>query len=177
RTAKWVDEHSGNGDGIVEPAELDKAFAGFIGGGGLVAIQLDQVDGQTKPRVLWTYRKLVPNIASILVYRDVLFFINQGGILTSMDPATGEIHKRARLKHGSGYYASPVAAEGRIYLLDVEGKVAVVSAEPEWDLLSASDLGENCHATPAIANGRLYVRTAKTLYCFGKTESKPTGTP
>src|SRR4029077_2851092 len=60
RTAKWVDERSGNGDGIVEPAELERAFSSFVGGGGLVAIELDQVDGQTKPRVLWTYRKLVP---------------------------------------------------------------------------------------------------------------------
>jgi outer membrane protein assembly factor BamB len=104
------------------------------------------------------------------LYRDVLFFINQGGILTSMDPATGEIIKRARLNHGSGYYASPVAAEGRIYLVDTDGKLAVVSAEPEWNVLSTSDLGENCHATPAIANGRIYVRTGKTLYCFGKQE-------
>lgn len=175
RTAKRVDESSGNGDGIIEPAELDKAFSGFIGGGGLIAIQLDQVDGQTKPRVLWTYRKAVPNIASVLVYRDVLFFINQGGILTSMDPATGEIIKRARLKHGSGYYASPVAADGRIYLIDVEGKLSVVSAEPEWNLLSTSDFGENCHATPAIASGRIYLRTVKSLYCFGKNDDKAAG--
>jgi outer membrane protein assembly factor BamB len=170
RAAKRVDERSGNGDGIVEPAELEKAFAGFVGGGGLVAIQLDKVDGQTKPRALWSYRKLVPHIASVLLYRDVLFFINQGGILTSMDPATGEIIKRARLNHGSGYYASPVAAEGRIYLIDVEGKLAVVSAEPEWSVLFTSDLGEACHATPAIASGRVYVRTQKTLYCFGEGE-------
>lgn len=170
RTAKLVDERSGNGDGIVEPAELERAFAGFVGGGGLVAIELDTVDGAIRPRVLWTYRKLVPNIASILLYRDILFFINQGGILTSMDPASGEIIKRARLNHGSGYYASPVAAEGRIYLIDTDGKLAVVSAEAEWNVLHTSDFGESCHATPAIAGGRIYVRTGKTLYCFGKQE-------
>jgi len=177
RAAKLVDERSGNGDGIVERAELDRAFAGFVGGGGLVAIQLDQVDGQTKPRVLWTYRKLVPNIASVLLYRDVLFFVNQGGILTSMDPATGKIIKQARLGHGSGYYASPVASEGRIYLIDVDGKLAVVSAEPEWNPLFTSDFGESCRATPAIANGRIYVRTEKTVYCFGRKDDKPTGMP
>jgi len=170
RTAKLVDERSGNGDGVVDPAELEKAFAGFVGGGGLVAIQLDQVDGQTTPRVLWTYRKLVPNIASILLYRNVLFFINQGGILTSMDPGSGDVIKRARLNHGSGYYASPVAAEGRIYLIDTDGKLAVVSAEAEWNVLHTSDFSESCHATPAIAAGRIYVRTGKSLYCFGKAQ-------
>jgi hypothetical protein len=45
-----------------------------------------------------------------------------------------------------------------------------VSAEPEWNVLFTSDLGEACHATPAIASGRVYVRTQKTLYCFGQGE-------
>jgi outer membrane protein assembly factor BamB len=168
RTARRVDEHSGNSDGVVEPAELEKAFAGFVGGGGLVAIELDTDGGQTKPRVLWTYRRLVPHIASLLLYGESLFFINEGGILTSLDPETGKISKQARLGHGSGYYASPVAAEGRIYLIDVDGKLAVVSAEPQWKVLFTSDFGESCRSTPAIAHGRIYVRTETKLYCFGK---------
>lgn len=170
RVAKRVDERWGNGDGIVEADELEKAFQSFIGGGGLVAIQLESTAGVTKPRILWTYRKVVPPIASVLHYRNVLFFINQGGILTSMNPETGEILKRARLGHGSGYYASPVAADGKLYLVDTDGQLAVVSAEAEWKVLSTGSLGESCHATPAIANRCIYIRSQQSLYCFGQAE-------
>ena len=58
--------------------------------------------------------------------------------------------------------------KSRIYLIDTDGKLAVVSAEAEWNVLHTSDFSEGCHATPAIAAGRIYVRTGKTLYCFGK---------
>jgi outer membrane protein assembly factor BamB len=168
RVARRVDERWGNGDGVVEAAELEMAFQGFVGGGGLVAIELDAAAGATKPRVLWSYRKQVPHIASLLLYNDILYFVNQGGILTSMDPASGEVLKRARVGHGSAYYASPVAADGKLYLIDAEGKLAVVSAEADWKVVATGDLGESCLATPAIVDGRIYVRTQRKLYCFGK---------
>jgi hypothetical protein len=122
--------------------------------------------------VKWTYKKSVPQIPSLLVYDDVLFFISDGGILTSVDPESGEILKRGRLNHGSKYYASPVAAGGRLMVVDTEGKVAVVSAKAEWEVLGTSDLGEKCYATPAIAGGFVFVRSEKSLFCFGGTKAE-----
>ena len=65
------------------------------------------------------------------------------------------------------YYASPVAGDGKIYLASLDGKVTVLRASADWEVLSTADLGEQLIATPAIADGRVYVRTEETLYCFG----------
>ena len=57
--------------------------------------------------------------------------------------------------------------DGKLFLVSKDGKVSVVKAKPQWELLSSSDLGETTRATPAIAEGRVYIRTEKTIYCFG----------
>jgi len=69
-----------------------------------------------------------------------------------------------------GYSASPVAAEGRIFVVSEEGKITVLRAGRDWDVMSVNDLGEGAFATPALSAGRIYVRTYEALYCFG---SKP----
>jgi len=77
--------------------------------------------------------------------------------------------KQARLQGAAGeYYASPVAADGKIYTVSEEGKVVVIQAGAEWQILQVNDLGDGCKGTPAIADGRLYIRTYRTLYCFAK---------
>ena len=68
------------------------------------------------------------------------------------------------------YYASPVAADGKVYMASMLGKITVLTAAGEWEILTTSDLGEDIFATPAIADSRMYVRTSATLYCFGKSD-------
>lgn len=167
RIAKLVDTSFGNSDGKINAAEMDKAFESFVSGGGLAAIELDESGPETKATVKWNYRKSVPQIPSMLAYDGVLFMIQDGGILTSLNAATGEVLKRARVGSGAKYYASPIAAEGRILLLDTEGKAAVVSAEAEWQTHRTTDLKDRCFATPALAAGKVFVRGAGHLYCFG----------
>ena len=65
------------------------------------------------------------------------------------------------------YYASPVAADGKIYFVNKEGKVTVIRAGANWEILSSGDLDEQVIAAPAIADSRIYIRTEGTLYCFG----------
>jgi outer membrane protein assembly factor BamB len=167
RIARRVDQSWGNGDGIVQGGELDKAFASFVGGGGLAAIELDESQQAVTARVKWTYRKTVPQIPSPLVLNDVLFFLNNGGILTSVNPATGEIIKRGRLGRGGTFYASPVAAAGKLLLIDTDGEIAVVSGEGEWKVLSTTRLDETCYATPALAGECVFIRGDQNVYCFG----------
>ena len=133
----------------------------------MAAVEIEEKDGGATAAVKWTYRKSVPQIPSLLVYDGVLFFVSDGGILTSVDPASGNILKRGRLGHGSAYYASPVAAGGRLLVVDTAGKMAVVSAAAEWEVLGTSDLAEKCYATPAIAGGCVFVRGEASLFCFG----------
>ena len=65
-----------------------------------------------------------------------------------------------------GYSASPVAAEGKVYLASEDGRVAVLRAGREWEILTVNDLGEGCFATPALSEGKIYLRSGETLYCF-----------
>ena len=67
------------------------------------------------------------------------------------------------------YSASPVAAEGKIFLASEEGKVTVLKASRDWEVTAINDLGESCFATPALAGGHIYLRTSEALYCFGSS--------
>lgn len=130
---------------------------------GAFAIRL----GGEKPERLWNYRKNVSEIATPLVH-DGIFYMAEKGILTSLDATTGEMIKRDRIGEGSPkVYASPVAADGRIYLGTLDGTMAVVSAVGDWEILTSVDLGEEIWATPAITDDKLYVRTRGKMYSFG----------
>ncbi len=126
----------------------------------------------TERNLVWKNPRSLPNVPSPLYYRGVLYTLKEGGILTSYDVKTGEILKQARLPGAPGaYYASPVAADGKLYLISEEGKASVVEAGAQWQLITVNDLGDGCHATPAITGGRLYIRTTNALYCFAAPEA------
>jgi outer membrane protein assembly factor BamB len=123
----------------------------------------------TGSAVRWRYQRPVPQVPSTLLYRGVLFMVNDSGILTSFDPATGNVIRQARLKGAiDKYFASPVGADDKVWLISQDGTVSVVSAKGEWDVLAVNALGDEVFATPAIADGRIYVRTRSAVYCFGK---------
>jgi outer membrane protein assembly factor BamB len=134
----------------------------------LVAIRAGGRGDVTKTRVLWRYRKALPNTSSPLLYQGVLYLIRDG-IFTSLNPETGEIYKLARLSGALGsYWSSPVAADGKIFLTSEEGKIVVVRANADWEILAINNLDEDIFATPAILDNRIYVRTRAALYCFAK---------
>ena len=66
-----------------------------------------------------------------------------------------------------------MAGDGKVYTISLEGKVSVIRAGAEWDVLGTNDLGEEALATPAIAEDRIYVRTRDRLHCFGKKPAPP----
>ncbi len=167
RLAEGIDKSWGNGDGDVEAAELETAFGSYVKSGGLVAVNLGGSQDVTGTHVRWSYQKTVPQVASVVLYENILYFANDSGILTSLDPDNGAVIKRGRLGNsGRKYNASPVAADGKLFFLDTDGKMAVVKAGKDWELLITNDLGQPCHATPAIAGGRIFVRTERNLFCF-----------
>jgi outer membrane protein assembly factor BamB len=75
--------------------------------------------------------------------------------------------KQLRLEASDSYYASPVCGDGKIYLLDEVGRLTVVSATDKAEVLHTADLKEDVFSTPAIVDGKIYLRTAAALYCFG----------
>ncbi|PYV14998.1 MAG: pyrrolo-quinoline quinone, partial [Acidobacteria bacterium] len=117
--------------------------------------------------VVWRMQKFLPNVPSPLLYRGVLYLVKDGGIVTSLDPPTGRILKQGRLAGAvDTYYSSPVAGADKVYLISQAGKASVLRAGAEWEVLALNDLEDECYATPAIADNRLYVRTRGALYCF-----------
>ena len=136
---------------------------------GLLAIKMGGQGDQTATAIKWRYTKPVPQVPSTLLYKGVLYMINDSGILLSFDPATGEVLKQGRL-HGAidKYFSSPVAADDKVYLIGQGGEVSVLKAAGEWEILKVNSLDDEVFATPAIADGRIYIRTRSALYSFGK---------
>ena len=109
----------------------------------------------------------MPFCSSPLVYNGLLFTIKDGGILQCLDAKTGHAAKPRRLEGSGSYYASPVGADGKVFLIDEQGRLTVVAANGELEILHTADFGEDIFATPAMVDGRAYIRTANSLYCFG----------
>ncbi|MCU1264894.1 MAG: PQQ-like domain protein [Acidobacteria bacterium] len=135
---------------------------------GLLAIKLGGQGDQTATAIRWRYQKPVPQVPSTLLYKGVLYMINDSGILISFDPLTGKVIKQGRLRGAiDKYFSSPVAADDKVYLIGEAGAVSVVKATGDWEVLAVNELDDECFATPAIADGRIYIRTRSALYCFG----------
>lgn len=158
----WLDK---GGDGRLDRAEYAEQIAGLASPDhGLVAVDI----ASDPPKELWRQRKGLPYIATPIVYRDVLFLVRDGGILTSYDPRTGKVLKQGRIEGVvEGFGPSPVAAGGMLYLASSGGEIAVVAARADWQKIAVSDLDEAIFASPAIAGGRMFVRTRSQLYAFG----------
>jgi outer membrane protein assembly factor BamB len=165
----WIDADS---DGFVTAAEWNVARTLGMGDYGAVAIRADQAQGKLDPaKVTWRFKKGLPYIPAPLVYQNVYYTVRDGGIITSLNPATGELLKEGRTRDALGeYYASPVAADNKVFLANTEGKISVLKAGAQWDVLKVNDLAEELHATPALSDGRIYVRTRGSLYCFGAAQ-------
>jgi outer membrane protein assembly factor BamB len=157
--------------GFLERRDWDQFRERRQGESSLRAYKLGGTGDLTGSNFLWKNSKSLPNVPSPLVYRDVLYTLKEGGIFTSYDIRSGEVLKQARLQGALGtYFASPVASGGKIYLASEDGKAAVIRAGGQWEVIAVNDMEDGCKATPALVDGRIYLRTYGALYCFAKRE-------
>ena len=167
--------YMGNGDGIVTKEKFDAWWQHATGPTRMLAVRLECEPGASQEKPVrtserWQYPKsFLGVIPSPLLYEGVLYFIKNGGILTALNPSTGIVLKAGRVTGAlGGYSASPVAADGKIFLASEEGKVSVLRAGADWDVLNVNNLAESAFSTPALSQGRIYLRTDEALYCFGE---------
>lgn len=162
----WIDADS---DGFVTAEEWNGARNMGIGDYGAVALRPAKMQGKLETTAVgWRFKKNLPFIPAPVLYKNVYYMVRDGGIITSLDSEKGSLLKEGRSREALGeYYASPIAADDKIFLASAEGKISVLKAGAEWELLGVNDLGEEVHATPALSQGRIYVRTRGSLYCFG----------
>lgn len=145
----WLD--AGEWDQYLRTMRAENALLAYKIGGGLV----------------WKFVRSIPQLPSPLVYQGVLYMINEGGVLTTLDATTGKLYKQARLRgEADKYYSSPVAADGKVYITSHTGKVSVLKAGGEQELLAVNDVEEEVLATPALVDGRVLIRTKEAVVCY-----------
>lgn len=113
---------------------------------------------------LWTYRE-TPDVPSPLIHEGLVYLCEENGNLHCLDAETGRVHYRKRT-HRARHRASPIYADGKIYLTARDGKVTVVRAGPQFEKVAENDLEEEIAASPVVSNGTLYLRSFEALWAI-----------
>jgi putative pyrroloquinoline-quinone binding quinoprotein/putative pyrroloquinoline-quinone-binding quinoprotein len=143
------------------------------GANGDITLKSDQTKSDF---VAWSTNRGGPYIPTPLIYRDQLYVVQINGVLAAYDVRTGQRLYQERVGSGGSFSASPVAADGKIYLASEDGDIFVVKAGPSYELLSTNSIGEVVMATPAISSGIIIIRGLKDLFAIGApTVTKPSG--
>jgi outer membrane protein assembly factor BamB len=156
-------------DGKITKADWDMVLAGAAKSKNvLVAVKPGGRGDITKTHVAWNATRGLPYVPSPLFYEGRLYLIRDGGMMSCFDAKTGKpFYAQERLEAADKYYASPVAADGRIYLASLAGKLTVVKAGGDRpEVLHQANFGERIFATPAPVGRNLYLRTATKLFAF-----------
>jgi len=165
----WLEFIDYSGDGALDAEEWNYFEAALASLNGMLAIRLGGRGDMSDSNIVWQYHRSVPQLPSPLLYKNVLYMLNDGGVVTTFKPENGEVITEGRIpRAGSHFYASPVAADEKIFIISLRGIVSVLKPGGGLDLLAQNELGEQCYATPAFAEGKIYLRTVNTLYCFGQ---------
>ena len=125
-------------------------------------------DAQASSHVVWRKTGRGSYMPTPLIYGDIVYVLSNAGLFDAYDLATGAEIYRQRLEHGgSGFSASPVAADGKIYLSSEDGDIFVVRSGPTFALLAKNAMGEPLMSTPALAGGMMIVRGERQLFAIG----------
>jgi outer membrane protein assembly factor BamB/protein tyrosine phosphatase (PTP) superfamily phosphohydrolase (DUF442 family) len=131
---------------------------------------LTLADNQTSSNsVVWSKTGRGSYMPTPLIYNGILYVLANNGLFDAYKLQTGEEVYRQRLPVvGSGFSASPVAADGKIYLSNEDGDIVVIAAGPTFSHIATNSMGELLMATPALSDGVMYVRGAESLFAIGK---------
>jgi outer membrane protein assembly factor BamB len=121
----------------------------------------------TSDAIAWSNDRDGVYIPTPLLYRGILYAVNNTGVLTAFDALTGERVYRNRVGTGSAFSASPIAADGRLYFANEDGEVFIVRAGKEYEQMARRPLPDPVTASPAISDGLMVFRTVRSLYGIG----------
>ena len=116
------------------------------------------------PEIIWEEQEYLPEVASPLAANELLIVATSYGVLACYDAVTGE--KYWEHEAASGFYASPVYADGNVYAIDMSGNMYVMKMAKEFTLISESKLGEKVFGTPVFSDGKMFLRGVENLYCI-----------
>ncbi|MEW5978622.1 MAG: PQQ-binding-like beta-propeller repeat protein [Acidobacteriota bacterium] len=137
--------------------------------GPYMAIRPGGTGNVNESHVLWRVPTGAPYVSSLVHYEDLLYMATEVGIVRCIEARTGKTVWTERV--GGNFSASPVVAEGRIYLLNEAGETVVLEAGRKCRILARNALGEVCRASPAVAGGRILIRSDQHLYSIGTQQT------
>ncbi len=153
---------------VGSPAMVDGLILGTCGSGGngkhLVAVRPPR-DASDIAKVVYKITRTIPYVPTPIAYGKLVFLWHDRGVVSCIDAHTGVAKWQERV--AGSYFGSPVRVGDRIYCISNDGEVVVIAAAPQYKLLARNALGEPSQATPAVADGRMYLRTANSLICIG----------
>jgi len=135
----------------------------------VMAIRLGATGDLTdSPNVVWKHSKGTAYVPSPILYGEYLYLTTDRGILTCLNAKTGEVmYEGGRVPIPATFTASPVAFDGKLLLTSEDGDTFMVKAGPKHEILGSNSVGEPVYASPAIADGRIFIRGEKNLYAIG----------
>ena len=141
-------------------------------GANLLSVKLDATTrgDVTKSHVIWNREKGNSRLAYPVLYKGRIYSLTDGGVLSSIDATTGKEIWTGRV--AGNYVASPIVANGLVYVFGEKGRATIVSTADKFEIIQRNSLNEGGKASPAVAKGALYIRTASHLYKIAKTESE-----
>jgi len=158
------------GSGVLQDNQF---FCTFGTGGGVKEFAAIDVSGAEPKPVPFEFSKGLPYVPSPLVMDGLMYLLGDGGILKVVDFKSGKQLYEERLNGSAGsskFFSSPVAADGKFFAGSQQGDLIIIKAGAKFEQLSASKLDSPINASPAIGEGRLYIRTEKMLWCIGNKE-------
>ncbi|HEX8476333.1 MAG TPA: PQQ-binding-like beta-propeller repeat protein [Pyrinomonadaceae bacterium] len=137
------------------------------------AIRLGGNGDLTDSSILWKYTKGTAYVPSPILYGDYLYLMTDKGVLTCLDARTGEVkYEGGRVPVPASFTASPVAFDGKLLLTSEDGDTFVLKAGAKHEVVRTNTVAEPVYASPAIADGKIFIRGEKNLYCIARMDKK-----
>jgi outer membrane protein assembly factor BamB len=153
---------------VASPVLANGLLIQSCGGAGkgklLIAVDPHESAAGAKTRITYQREKTLPYVPTPIAYKGHVYLWNDDGVVSCIVAKTGRNVWTRRV--GGGYSGSPICIDGKIYIMSEKGEVVVIAASPEFKLLGRTPLEDRSHATPAVAHGRLYLRTFHHLICL-----------
>jgi outer membrane protein assembly factor BamB len=131
----------------------------------LLAIRPDGRGNVTETHIAWSDTKGAPYVPSLIVADDFLLSVNTGGTAFCYEAATGEVLWEQKLGR---HHASPVLVNGLVFFINDDGQINVIRPGRKFECVATYELGEPCYASPAVSDGRVYLRGFEHLFCIGR---------
>ena len=157
-------------DGVVTKAEFEGMANQFVQAeNAIFAVKPGGRGDITETHVVWKHNRSLPYVASPLFHQGRIYTVRSGGMASCYDAKSGEvIYRDERLGALGDYYSSLTAADGNVYAISQKGTVTLFNGSSAPEVVAQNEMGESVMSTPAVVDGRIYMRTEKRLMCFGK---------